>query len=762
MNNFIYILKLSQNQKKIFKILAPTIKYLIIFISLGLFFSGKKYLSLIGFWLFYIFLIDLLLLKYFAPRNLLFENNYLPEDYLDNTLKFIILNSLLEIKHLDKLDLSLIKHLLGLKEIKEIFLNLDINPQEIKRELNELLEEIDNNKKIDFKYNNFQIILKNLKPILINSLKLAKNFNFMKINSSIFFISILERNNPLIEILMNRFKISFLDIYTAFLFVFFKKREEVKKIDFSLLPWFYYPDYYLINNKKEHSLNLLVYQKRIGWLIGYQKEKEQILKQNFPLRLILIGPKGIGKKTLIAHLAYLIEKREIAGFYSQKKIFQINLDQMTSEDELKNIFWKIINTNSIVFLPDIQKNFKYFPLIEYFLKITPLNIIISLDDQSFKLNLKIYNLEKKFKILKLGRLSEMEVLTIIFSELKNNYLHPRALTRLVELVRDYFGRKENLLLKSREVLNYSFIFLKKNNLKILTEEIIGDAFSQYIEKNDKLKKFYSKRDFLIKKSFQDIHQNFVNQNLALKTILNNFYKKNKIKCFLFLGSPGVGKKTLAKILAQTYFDNNFSYFNLENLIISGEIDYFKSKIISFLSQNQKQLILIDKVEKATPDLILFLISLFSENKIENNYGNRIGLNNNFFIFVTTLFSEFIDSQILEGKKWQNVKISIKNKLLTVWPKNFVNSFSDIIIFRNLNQREKEKALDILIREINFKIAPKDNFQIKISHELKKYLTSLNLEEVKFLIFDRIIPQAQKIKKDILLDYHNNEIVFLYQ
>ncbi|GIW66131.1 MAG: hypothetical protein KatS3mg095_0029 [Candidatus Parcubacteria bacterium] len=481
MNNFFYLLNLKKYQAIFNKIFYSSFEYLILFFGLGLFFSGNKFFLILGFWLFVIYFLDLLIFKKRPNKNLLFEKENSLVNYLDENLKFTILNSVFETRDLSLLDSLLFYKLLEFKEVRKIFFLLNIDELIIKREVNYIFNDFNNYKKIDLTSENKIIFWKNIEPLLINSYKISRYFNNDKITPSSLLVSVIERNNPLICSLLNKFNIDLLDIYSSFILA--------NKISFNNLfinlDWLDYDIFsyqkYNYLNKFCKNLNLLVKLKHIGWLVNREKELQELLEQKNPKRIILVGLKNTGKKSIIYNLAYLIVNNKTPDNYLNNKIFELNFNDKNIFDNLNSILIEAnLYSDVIIFIPDVCNiNFDLLWLqIEQFLNKTKINLILSTTLNDFKINNSKYNLEKKFKVMFINDLTEKEVLVnlIHFYQNKNILIHPKAFSKVVSLAKNYFNNNFSLLDNSKNLLDKCLDFCYQNNLKFLTEEIVGDVF----------------------------------------------------------------------------------------------------------------------------------------------------------------------------------------------------------------------------------------------------------------------------------------------
>lgn len=730
MNNFIFIFNLKNYQLRLFKIVYISLIYLIIFLSAGLFFSQYKYLNLLGFWLFTIYFLELVILKYYPLKNLNFEKTNQLESYLDNPTKFSILNALLESPDISKLDISIINQLLNFKEIIYLLNLLEIEPKKFKSEIYYLLKEINLGNNIDLKTKKKYLIFKNLNPILINAYQLSETFNFFKITPIAIFLSILERNSPIIERLLVKFGIDYLDIYASFL-IYLKFNFAFEKIDNDFL-------------KK-----IKIFKNKNFIFIGHNNEFEQILKSNF--RLILLGNEEIGKKTLIYRLAYLIENKKLPEEYLDKKIYQLELKNIKTENELNLIFNQGVNDhNSVIFIPDLSEEFliKYQKILKEFLRNSELKIILTLTSERL---IKINNLEKFFKIITINDFTEKDVLTILAFDFKDIFIQPKALRKIVGLANNYLRNNKSLLTNSKNLLQKSVNFCKKNNFNVLTDEIVGDIFSKFT--SGFIFNKYSSEDLE-----EIIHQRLVNQEIAVKNVAKILTSLNnkKIISFLFMGPKETGKKELTKILASIYFgsDDNIIYFDLDKIkkieeLIGNEKE--EGNLIKSIKYKPFSIILFENFEKINEELSEFLVQIITEGYFKNFQGKLIDLKQNLIIAISNIYFEFIEEEIKKGKTLLDIKIKVKDYLSNLFSPILINKFSDIILFRPLTGKE---ILEILIRKNT-----KNNPKIIFSPSVQNYLQIVDTAKLKKIFQEEILNKIKTNNSaEVFIDYLDDQLI----
>ena len=107
--------------------------------------------------------------------------------------------------------------------------------------------------------------------------------------------------------------------------------------------------------------------------------------------------------------------------------------------------------------------------------------------------------------------------------------------------------------------------------------------------------------------------------------------------FFFLGPTGVGKTELTKTLSNFLFDDTSSLFRLDmseymekhsiSKLIGSPPGYIGFESGGFLTEAIRrkpyQVILLDEIEKAHPDIFNILLQVFDEGRLTDSHGRTV-------------------------------------------------------------------------------------------------------------------------------------------
>lgn len=181
--------------------------------------------------------------------------------------------------------------------------------------------------------------------------------------------------------------------------------------------------------------------------------------------------------------------------------------------------------------------------------------------------------------------------------------------------------------------------------------------------------------------------------------------------FMCVGPTGVGKTTLAKLLGKEYMGDEKNLIRLDmtdyqekhsvsNLQGSpkGYVNHEESAYwIKKIQENSRSVILIDEIEKAHPDILLFFLKIFDEGFVTDNKGNRVDCSEALFIITSNAGSREIlsfgkpkpsslwDYWSKNEEKEETLKTVIMRAIRNHphFKPEFLNRIDEIIIFNRL-------------------------------------------------------------------------------
>ncbi len=259
-----------------------------------------------------------------------------------------------------------------------------------------------------------------------------------------------------------------------------------------------------------------------------------------------------------------------------------------------------------------------------------------------------------------------------------------------------------------------------------------------------------------------------------------------IGSFLFMGPTGVGKTELAKALAYSLFDDESNMvridmseymekFSVSRLIGAppGYVGYEEGgQLTEAVRRKPYSVILFDEIEKAHPDVFNTLLQVLDDGRITDSQGRTVDFKNTILIMTSNIGSSYLLEGIDDkGNIRPEAEAAVMEQLKGSFRPEFLNRLDEIIMFKPLTRDDIGNILDLLVNDLNKRIADRD-FKVVLTdaarqlvaergydpafgaRPLKRYLQK-NVETLvaKLILSDKVIPG-----KEVVIDVENGELV----
>ena len=291
-----------------------------------------------------------------------------------------------------------------------------------------------------------------------------------------------------------------------------------------------------------------------------------------------------------------------------------------------------------------------------------------------------------------------------------------------------------------------------------------------------------------------LHKRVIGQDEAVDKVTDAIIRsragiqdsRRPIGSFMFLGPTGVGKTELAKALAESLFDDEHNIiridmseymekFSVSRLIGAppGYVGYEEGgQLTEAVRRKPYSVILFDEIEKAHPDVFNVLLQVLDDGRITDSQGRTVDFKNTIIILTSNLGSEYILEGINDkGELTEEAKDKVEKLLKQSFRPEFLNRLDEIVFYKPLTQNEIGKILDLLIADLNKRLAEQE-ISVELTNSAKKYLITNGYDaiygarplkrfvqkKVETLIAREIIKQTILPKQKVTIDCKNDELV----
>ena len=293
-----------------------------------------------------------------------------------------------------------------------------------------------------------------------------------------------------------------------------------------------------------------------------------------------------------------------------------------------------------------------------------------------------------------------------------------------------------------------------------------------------------------------LHKRVIGQDEAVDKVTDAIIRsragiqdsRRPIGSFMFLGPTGVGKTELAKALAESLFDDEHNIiridmseymekFSVSRLIGAppGYVGYEEGgQLTEAVRRKPYSVILFDEIEKAHPDVFNVLLQVLDDGRITDSQGRTVDFKNTIIILTSNLGSEYILEGINDkGELTEEAKDKVEKLLKQSFRPEFLNRLDEIVFYKPLTQNEIGKILDLLIADLNKRLAEQE-ISVELTNSAKNYLITNGYDaiygarplkrfvqkKVETLIAREIIKQTILPKEKVTIDCKDNELVIV--
>ncbi len=296
----------------------------------------------------------------------------------------------------------------------------------------------------------------------------------------------------------------------------------------------------------------------------------------------------------------------------------------------------------------------------------------------------------------------------------------------------------------------------KNHKEIVSEDNVADVVSMMT--GIPVNRVAQKETNKLAELANLIKGKVIGQDKAVATVVKAIQRNrvglkdpNKpIGSFIFLGSTGVGKTQLAKVLSKELFNSADALIRvdmseyMEKFAISrlvgappGYVGYEEGgQLTEKVRRKPYSVILLDEIEKAHPDVFNMLLQVLDDGFLTDSLGRKIDFRNTIIIMTSNIGARKLQdfgSGVGFGTKNQKeqaddiAKSVIENALKKAFAPEFLNRIDDVVIFNPLNREDIHKIIDIELEKLFARI--KDlGYNLTLTDKAKDYIADKGFDK----------------------------------
>jgi ATP-dependent Clp protease ATP-binding subunit ClpC len=506
---------------------------------------------------------------------------------------------------------------------------------------------------------------------------------------------------------------------------------------------------------------------------GLLRDMVNILSQKENRHLILLGPDGVGKRTLTLSLAQLIAEGK--GPAGVERLVQIE-EPALIDNPLTAIQSGLKRAKGgILFLPHIHRFFGGPIKADRFHQITPKVqkafhsddpvLVGTTNEVEYDARLSpIPAITENSQLLRVPQPDEgetVEILRVLKPHLEVDYeleIVEDALRVAATMARRYLSGTA-LPRAAEQLLHRTSAIVSRVAQQHLPQESSAQA-DRRLDAEDVTLAVSQMTGIPVSKLGVDertryasmvehLHERIIGQDEAVHAVSRAVKTarvglkepKRPIGSFLFLGPTGVGKTELAKALAEFMFGSEDAMLQLDmsefqdestiNRLLGAPSGYVDSQAGGQLTERVRQqpylIVLFDEVEKAHARVLDILLQLMEEGRLTDGRGNVASFAETVVIMTSNLGSRYLQKLDIvdeSGQVREPVRQRVMDKVRAHFRPEFLNRLSEIVIFHPLSDENLRDILNLMLRREQ-KLADERGLALDFTEEAKNYLLAQN-------------------------------------
>ncbi|MBL8162577.1 MAG: ATP-dependent Clp protease ATP-binding subunit [Anaerolineae bacterium] len=500
---------------------------------------------------------------------------------------------------------------------------------------------------------------------------------------------------------------------------------------------------------------------------GLLRDMVNILSQSVNRHIILMGPDGVGKRTLAYSLGLLMSEGK--GPVGLKNLVQIDETALLDSDQKAVRAGLSQAAGGILFIPHLHRFFGG-PIKAEFTKATPLIQKAFLSDEAVIIGTTT-EVEYNQRIAPVNAIAEnsqiirvpeatadetIEILKILKPHLEADYkltVSDEALVLAVRMAKRYLSATplprsaEQLIHRTAALVNMSqqsqlpFKNDRASDANLDTEDVTLAASQMTGIPVNKLgedeRVRYASMVEHLKERLIGQDEAMIAVSRAIKTARVGLKDaKRPIGAFLFLGPTGVGKTELAKALAEFMFGSEDAMLPLDmsefkdesslNRLIGSPSGYVDSEAGGQLTERVRQqpyiIVLFDEVEKAHPRIMDILLQVIEEGRLTDGRGNLTYFSEAVIILTSNLGAEHLAVPALTDE----IREEAMEEVRTWFRPEFLNRLDEVIMFNALTSEDLAQILKLQLKKEG-KMADERGLKLEFTDAAQVWMLAQNDE-----------------------------------
>jgi len=498
--------------------------------------------------------------------------------------------------------------------------------------------------------------------------------------------------------------------------------------------------------------------------VGHEKEIEaieRILATRGENNVLLVGQPGVGKRSIVYHLAQKSNKGESLPEVNFRRVMELDMSSLLAQIEsveelevvLDKIFQETTKAGNITLVIDTIDSFigqqpglgtiNISGILSPYLRYTEFQIIGITTYEGLHKNIEknsaVLSLFSKVEVSEISQRDTLRLLEDMTPSLEKQYkifISYPALRQIVSMADRYFP-SEAFPEKAIDLLKE--VVVQKKREEILLPSHVAKLVTQKTE--IPVGEVEGKEKEVLLNLEAKMHKRIINQEEAVKEICTALRRarseittrKGPMGAFLFLGPTGVGKTETSKALAQTYFgsENRMVRLDMSEFQNTKDIDRIigttteDGLLTTQIRENPFSLLLLDEFEKAHSNILNLFLQVLDEGHITDGVGRKVDFKNTIIIATSNAGYQIILKAVKNQEKWEGVRQRILDYVFEerIFRPELINRFDAAVVFTPLTKQNLLDIAQLMLSSLEKNLKEK-GIEFVITEKLKEKIVEL--------------------------------------
>ncbi|MBI4592502.1 ATP-dependent Clp protease ATP-binding subunit [Candidatus Uhrbacteria bacterium] len=461
--------------------------------------------------------------------------------------------------------------------------------------------------------------------------------------------------------------------------------------------------------------------------------------------VVLVGPEGVGKSTVLAGIAELMVKEDVPKILQDRRLVRISIPHLVSganasqaQERLLTVLAEAARSRNIILaFTDIDQlvgqgsdaSDLAATLVD-FLSRSGTFTVATTTPQAYTALVERSMLGRVFQKMDILEPDQESAIHMLESkiggiEYEHNVIFSyEAVERAVKLS-DRYMHEMYLPKKAIEVAREAALQVSKSRGQDAL--VTGEDIAQIVSSKTGIPTMSVAEDEKEKLLGleEKMHGRVIGQDEAVRAVSAALRRARTelrsqarpIATFLFLGPTGVGKTELAKTVAATYFGSEEMMIRLDmseyqdassiNRLLGAPGSQSGGLLTEAVRKQPFAIVLLDELEKAHPDILNVFLQVFDDGRLTDSVGRTIDFTNTIIISTSNAGTQYIQDAVGRAESLEIIKTHlIEEELRGIYRPEFLNRFDGIIVFKPLAQADVLEITKLFMKAVAIRLDPK--------------------------------------------------------